>query len=101
MNSLWGRFGLNPDKLKIEFLHDWDEYHDLMTNDEFEVTAVEVIDPKTMFVAYKEREEYREPNARGNVIIAAFVAMWARLELYKELEKLGERALYMDTDSII
>ena len=33
--------------------------------------------------------------------MAAFVTAQGRLKLYSELEKLGERVLYMDTDSII
>ena len=36
-----------------------------------------------------------------NVAIAAFVTCHARLKLYSELEKLNERVLYFDTDSVI
>ena len=36
-----------------------------------------------------------------NVCIAAFVTTYARLKLYSELEKLQDRVLYFDTDSII
>ncbi len=35
-----------------------------------------------------------------NVIIAAFVTVQARLKLYNEFDKLGERVLYFDTDSV-
>jgi hypothetical protein len=35
------------------------------------------------------------------VILAAFVTSQARLKLFSELKKLGRRALYVDTDSII
>src|SRR5260221_12702830 len=54
-----------------------------------------------MFVAYTLLDEAKEPNKRGNPIIASFVAMWGRLELLKELRQLGKRVLYYDTDSII
>lgn len=36
-----------------------------------------------------------------NVFIGCFVTAYGRLELYKQLDKLGERVLYTDTDSII
>ena len=36
-----------------------------------------------------------------NVIIASYVTKQARLELYSYLEKLKDRALYCDTDSVI
>ena len=42
-----------------------------------------------------------EPHACSNVIVAAFVTAQARLKLYGILEKLNERVLYFDTDSII
>ena len=40
-------------------------------------------------------------NAKGNIFVAAFTTAWARLHLYSAVEQLGERVLYMDTDSVI
>ena len=42
-----------------------------------------------------------EAHACSNVTVAAFVTAPARLKLYEPLEKLNERVLYFDTDSII
>ena len=42
-----------------------------------------------------------EAHACSNVIVAAIVTAQARLKLYEPLEKLNERVLYYDTDSII
>jgi hypothetical protein len=50
---------------------------------------------------YKTKEEYRKPNKNTNIYIAIFTTAHARLRLYKFLEILGERVLYMDTDSVI
>jgi hypothetical protein len=36
-----------------------------------------------------------------NSVIASYVTAHTRLELYKYLEMLGDRALYCDTDSVI
>lgn len=36
-----------------------------------------------------------------NVVIAVYLTALARLKLYSYLEKLGHRAIYFDTDSII
>ena len=38
---------------------------------------------------------------KSNVFIAAFTTCFARLKLYEELQRLGSRVLYMDTDSLI
>lgn len=36
-----------------------------------------------------------------NIFVAAFTTCLARLHLYETLDRLGERVLYMDTDSVI
>ena len=36
-----------------------------------------------------------------NVVVASFVTAYARLELYKLLDKIGENVLYFDTDSVL
>ena len=50
---------------------------------------------------YKKKIFAQEHSNKINVVIAAFVTCIARLKLFDELDKLGERVLYYDTDSII
>ena len=45
--------------------------------------------------------KFVQPNPNTNVVIAAFTTAYARLQLYDELDMLGERVLYCDTDSVI
>jgi hypothetical protein len=45
-------------------------------------------------------DELHAGNGKTNVILAAFVTSHARLKLFSELKKLGDRVLYFDTDSI-
>lgn len=47
------------------------------------------------------QSQFIEETGRTNVVIAAYTTTQARLQLYKYLENLGDRALYCDTDSII
>ena len=54
-----------------------------------------------LLVNWDNTETSVEPHACSNVIVAAFVTTQARLKLYGNLEKLNERVLYFDTDSII
>jgi hypothetical protein len=91
-------------KTKCEFikLDDAVRFHSLMSNNDVDIQMFESLDnDRTMFVAYTDKSHILQPNKRGNPIIASFVAMWGRLELLKELQKLGERVLYFDTDSIV
>lgn len=52
-------------------------------------------------VHYKHTSEFVEMQGRTNVVIAALTTAHARLKLYSVLEKLGDRTLYFDTDSIV
>lgn len=47
------------------------------------------------------RRQHDEGSIETSVSHAAFITAYARLELYNELEKLQDRVLYFDTDSII
>ena len=52
-------------------------------------------------IRYEYTENFIEPNAKTNVVIAAFTTAYARLKLYEVLNTLQERVLYYDTDSVI
>src|SRR5678815_3803058 len=46
--------------------------------------------------------QYAEQTTRStNIAVAAFTTAHARVKLYNLLEKLGQRVLYCDTDSVI
>ena len=46
-------------------------------------------------------EKFVQADPKTNVVVAAFTTAYARLQLYDELDMLGERVLYYDTDSVI
>lgn len=50
-----------------------------------------------MMVQYKDSEGHEMPDAKGNIFVACFTTAHARMKLYSELEKVGDRALYFDT----
>ena len=54
-----------------------------------------------LLVNWDDADSSVEPHACSFVIVPAFVTAQARLKLYGILEKLNERVLYFDTDSII
>lgn len=52
-------------------------------------------------VTYELQDEFVEVLANTNAVIAAYTTAQARLKLYSYIERLQERVLYMDTDSLI
>ncbi|GBN04849.1 hypothetical protein AVEN_1930-1 [Araneus ventricosus] len=50
---------------------------------------------------HKFKDEYVPDNFNTNIYIAAFTTSSARIRLYKMMDKLGDKVLYSDTDSIV
>jgi hypothetical protein len=54
-----------------------------------------------MLIKFQQKQEFLEDCPFGNVVLACFTTVHARLHLYETLEPLGDRVLYFDTNSII
>jgi hypothetical protein len=101
LNSLWGKFGQRENMPKTEVVDDPQRLFELLTSPDVEVDSILPIDGTTIYVSWHSTDEAVEPSPLCNVVIAAYTTALARLKLYSELEPLGERVLYYDTDSIV
>jgi hypothetical protein len=94
LNSLYGRFGLNPDPgLMRALIPDGNTEHE-------ELKGFHEYPMGDWLVAVGPVKESSYPSY-VNVFMAAQVAALGRLSLLEELERQGDRALYCDTDSVI
>ena len=100
-NSLWGKFGEVQDRLKHVMLNDSASFYQYLTDPTIEVQDFHVLAPETCQVEYKHRKANLPECAYLNIFIAVFTTAHARIRLYRELHRLGRKALYYDTDSII
>ena len=101
LNSLWGKLAQRENMTKTEYISEPSKFFDLVTNPNKIVKNVDICRENLLLVNWDDTESSVEPHACSNVIVAAFVTAKARLKLYGILEKLNERVLYFDTDSII
>ena len=104
LNSLWGRLAMNSNKKQIKTITDPNEWQQMLANDAYIISDVHCIDngkKPVLNVSYKLDQEFDDGNDTINVAIASFVTCHARLHLYSELNRLQDRVLYFDTDSII
>ena len=100
--SLWGKFGQQEDKSTTEVIDSPKRLHELLFSPRHEVLNILPVDQEVLYVRHRLCDE--APAARGqnvNVVIAAYTTALARLKLYSYLEPLRERALYVDTDSVL
>lgn len=63
--------------------------------------SVRIVNEKMVSLNYDTQDEYVQVLGNTNTVIAAYTTAQARLKLYSYIEKLQERVLYFDTDSII
>ena len=105
LNSFWGKFGQRENMDQQKYVTP-QEFFKLFHNETVTLKGWQMVASgdddasATMLVRYKMTEDFAQPLANTNVVIAAYVTAHARLRLYKFLEILQDRVLYFDTDSV-
>ena len=95
-----GKFGQRENLSQAEFISSTERYNELIFSDNmYEVKHHSVLTEDLAFVVFKNLMS--TPNRKANIFIAAFTTAHARLHLYETVHKLGTRAIYMDTDSVV
>jgi hypothetical protein len=103
LNSLWGKFGQKDDMPTTEYLSPdrWFRLLKQYQDGKVELKNETLIDENTLYVQYIEKDSHNSSLLTTNVALAGFVTSQARLRLYEQLYKLGDRVIYCDTDSCI
>ena len=101
LNSLWGKLAQRENLTGTEYISEPSKFFYLVTNPTKLVKNVDVYGELFLLVNWKDMDSVIEAHACSNVVVAAFVTAQARLKLYGVLEKLNERILYFNTDSVI
>ncbi|CAC5412808.1 unnamed protein product [Mytilus coruscus] len=99
--NFWGKFDQRLNLPRTTFLTDPAVYFDILTSDSQEVQDVSFVTDDMVRIHLINQSQFVKETGRTIVVTAAYTTTQARLELYKYLERLGERALYCDTDFII
>ena len=88
---------------KIELIKDPQVFFEYLTSDEINVLDARFVSVEMIEIHYENNENFIAPNAKTNVVIAAFTTAYARLKLYGVLDMLQKRVLvlYYDTDLVI
>ena len=100
-NSFWGKFGQRDSLPQTRFIHKSKDFFDLCRSERHEIHNLYAVSPECMMVTITQKDDYNEGNNGVNIAIAAFTTSYARLKLLKMMEKLDERLIYYDTDSVI
>src|SRR5271170_7216804 len=101
LNSFWGKFGQRDNLAQLEYVTSAHQLNAILHDQTKEINSVCFPHEEVAQVQWNHVEEFIEPGSVANPFIAAYTTAQARLKLYSYLEKLGERVLYFDTDSVI
>ncbi|KAJ8962385.1 hypothetical protein NQ318_018369 [Aromia moschata] len=101
LNSFWGKLGQRENQPKTKIVRDPSEFFGMLIDPGIFVNSALPINEDTLVVNWEQKEEAYDILSTVNVVIAAYVTTQARLKLYSYLERLGDRVLYYDTDSVI
>ena len=101
LNSMWGKFGQRLDKTHVEEFTDPLALESFLASGRYSVRYVSPITEERVEVHYKVHDKMIEVSPNLNIFVACFTTCHARLKLYEELERLDQRVVYFDTDSII
>ncbi|KAG5868585.1 hypothetical protein JTB14_011269 [Gonioctena quinquepunctata] len=99
--SFWGIFGQRENQTKTKILNSSEELFNLLTDPAIIVNALTPVNEETLVCNYERRDEASESLATVNVSIAAYTTAQARLKPYSYLDRLTNRILYYDTNSVI
>ena len=101
LNSFYGKFGQRTNMKKTKFINNIADFMKLMVDKSKHVKDFHIMNENIIQVEYEQKDDFQSLSMNTNVTIAAFCTSYARLKLWCEMNKLGERVIYHDTDSII
>nr|DAC81393.1 TPA_asm: PolB-C [Pimephales minnow adintovirus] len=101
LNSLWGRFSLRENLPKTTLVSEPEDFTSIVFGNTESLSYFTFISDDVALVQHKPGKDDLCKTRDVNVFIGAFTTAYARLELYELMDRLGDRLLYSDTDSVI
>ena len=102
LNNLWGRFGMSANMSKTTFVSNFADLEKILEDPLKEVQSLRIINEEITQVIWRATgNDFLACASDTNIFVALVTTGWARIRLYQEMDKLKERILYCDTDSVI
>lgn len=102
LNSLWGKLIQSENYSQCKVIHTEEDFYKIICDNSIDVYDMTFFNnDESILVEYKYKDIMSKPSKNINVIIGAFTTAYARLMLFDVIKELGERVLYVDTDSVI
>jgi hypothetical protein len=86
---------------RIEYFDNPASYFSLVFDPSVIIRDINMVNENLIGVTYCKEDDFVEVMGNTNPVIAAYTTTHARLKLYSYIERLEDRVLYFDTDSLI
>ena len=100
LNAFWGKFGERTLRSKCELIYTYGKLMQMISDNSIEVVNLLPLGEDCLQVSYKPIKDTEESLPTSSLLHAAFTTCFGRLQLYKYLNIVHQRALYHDTDSV-
>jgi hypothetical protein len=102
LNSMWGKLTARSDRAQTKVIPEPRELYSFLATPGIKVLNLAFASDDVIWLSWKYAAEERVPSLRHtNEVIGAYVTAGARIHLYRYLDRLQERAIYCDRDSVI
>lgn len=99
--SLWGKMSQSEHHSQVRYISEPGELYAMLLSNGVVTEDILLVNDETVQVTYKFADGFEKQNRNISPIVASFVTAHARNYLFRFLDRLGERCLYCDTDSLI
>ncbi len=101
--ALYGKLGQSENKTSSQIIssHHVSDLYKIICDPTKILSDFHVLSEKTLIIEYSPREGSIHSGSSTNVMVAAFIAAYGRLDEYELADACGQRLLYCDTDSVI
>lgn len=93
LNFLWGGSAMRPNNLKSEYVTKSQRFEEFLFSEQKLEELINFLDDETVQIQYKESEDISSFDPTGSIILAIFVTSYARIRLFKAMEKVGREKI--------
>jgi hypothetical protein len=98
---MWGKLTQRNNRTKVKLIKDPHELYRVLATPGIDVANLVFASDEMVWASWSFVEEGVPNLCHTNEVVAFYVTAGARLHLYSYLEKLQQRAIYCDTDSVL
>lgn len=100
LNSFWGKFGEKTLRSMTQLIYDYGDLMQLVCDPNKILERLIPLGEDCLQVVWKHDEDSDDSLPTSSLLHASFTTCFGRLQLYKYLDMVKERAAYHDTDSV-